>query len=57
MINQSLRERGTQLHFTRLLANCLNRWNREHPNDAWAESETNRLLGKFRDLADIDVAA
>ena len=57
IINRSLREEGTQLHFMRLLANCLNRWNREHPNDTEAASETGRLLGKFSQLADFSVVA
>ena len=51
-INRSLGERGTELHFTRLLADCLNRWNREHPRDDVAATETDRLLQRFPDLAE-----
>ena len=57
IINRSLGEPGTQLHFMRLLANCLNRWNREHPNATEAASETDRLLWKFGELAGLGVVA
>lgn len=49
-INSSLHEPGTQIHFTRLLADCLNRWNREHPGDDVADSETERLRQRFPEL-------
>ena len=50
-INRSLRERGAELHFTRLLAGCLNRWNREHPGDTAAVSEKERSLRRYPELA------
>ena len=50
-ISSSLRERGTELHFTRLMADCLNRWNREHPGDAAAVSEKERSLRRYPQLA------
>ena len=50
-INRSLRERGPELHFTRLLADCLNRWNREHPGDTAAVSEKERSLRRYPELA------
>ena len=51
-INRSLREHGAELHFTRLLADCLKRWNREHPSDTEAVSETERCLRWYPELAD-----
>ena len=51
-INRSMNERGTEIHFTRLLSDCLNRWNREHPGDIAAGTETDRLLRRFPELAD-----
>ena len=50
-ISSSLRERGTELHFTRLMADCLNRWNREHPGDTAAVSEKERSLRRYPQLA------
>ena len=49
-INRSLRERGAELHFTRLLAECLNRWNREHPGDTAAVSEKEGSLRRYPEL-------
>ena len=50
-INRSLRERGAEVHFTRLLANCLNRWNGEHPGDMAAVSEKERSIRRYPELA------
>ena len=55
-INRALRERGAEFHFTRLLANCLNRWNRERPGDSAAISEKERSLRRYPELASYGLA-
>ena len=55
-INRSLRERGAEVHFTRLLAECLNRWNREHLGDMAAASEKERSVRRYPELAGYGLA-
>ncbi|MYC33778.1 MAG: hypothetical protein F4X64_11460 [Chloroflexi bacterium] len=55
-INRRMSEHGTVEHFTRLLANCLNRWLSEHPSDPDALSERDYLLAQHPDLIGFGLA-
>ena len=50
-ISQYQQNPGEERHFLRLLSRSLIRWGNEHPSDAYASSERQRLLYWFPDLS------
>lgn len=49
-ISQAQRDKGSEIHFVRLLTQALDRWGNEHPDDSNASSERQRLEYRFPDI-------